>query len=75
MPIVHIDMLAGRTRETKAVLLRRVTDAVAETLGVRREQVRVLIAEYPPQHWGVGGNAIAATEPDAGPIAVEGAEA
>lgn len=74
MPIVHIDMLAGRTRETKAVLLRRVTDAVAETLGVRREQVRVLIAEYPPQHWGVGGNALVAQEPDATSKAAEESE-
>ena len=75
MPIVHIDMLAGRTRETKAALLRRVTEAVAETLGVRREQVRVLISEYPPQHWGVGGEAIGTQESGAKPVKLEDSEA
>ncbi len=62
MPIVHIDLLAGRPPEMKAALLRRVTDAVSEALGVRPEQVRVLISEYPAEHWAVGGEAIAPPE-------------
>ena len=62
MPIVHIDLLAGRSPEMKAALLRRVTEAVTESLGVQRAQVRVLITEYLPEHWGVGGEAIVAPE-------------
>lgn len=59
MPIVRIDMLAGRTPERKAELIRRVTEAVAATLEVQPEQVRVLLAELPPEHWGVGGRSMA----------------
>ena len=55
MPIVRIDLLEGRSTERKAELIRRVTDAVATTLEMRPEQVRVLLAEVPPEHWAVGG--------------------
>ncbi|HNP73351.1 MAG TPA: 4-oxalocrotonate tautomerase family protein [Kouleothrix sp.] len=60
MPIVRIDMLAGRTPERKADLIRRVTDAVVAALEVRPEQVRVLLSEVPPEHWAIGGETIAA---------------
>jgi 4-oxalocrotonate tautomerase len=59
MPIVRIEMLEGRAPERKAELLRRVTEAVAVSLAVRPEQVRVLLYELPPEHWAVGGHAIA----------------
>jgi 4-oxalocrotonate tautomerase len=66
MPIVRIEMLEGRSPERKAELLRRVTDAVAVSLAVRPEQVRVLLYELPPEHWAIGGRAIAppASAPD-----------
>lgn len=68
MPIVRIEMLEGRTPERKAELLRRVTDAVVEALGVRPEQVRVLLYELPPEHWAIGGETAAPplAAPDAG---------
>lgn len=59
MPIVRIDMLAGREQERKAELIRRVTEAVVATLGVQPEQVRVLLTELPPEHWGIGGQSAA----------------
>lgn len=59
MPIVRIDLLAGRPPERKAELIRRVTDAVAAALEVQPEQVRVLLSELPPEHWGVGGQSLA----------------
>lgn len=68
MPIVRIDLLAGRTAERKAELIRRVTAAVVEALEVRPEQVRVLLSELPPEHWAVGGRSMAEraeSEPDA----------
>ena len=55
MPIIRIEILEGRTPERKADLLRRVTDAVVESLAVRPEQVRVLLYELPPEHWAIGG--------------------
>ncbi|HEV2582866.1 MAG TPA: 2-hydroxymuconate tautomerase [Ktedonobacteraceae bacterium] len=62
MPIIRIEMLEGRPPAVKTELIRRVTDAVVETLKVAPEQVRVLLYELPPQHWGVGGKTKAETE-------------
>jgi 4-oxalocrotonate tautomerase len=59
MPIVRIDLVAGRTPERKAALIKRITDAVVETLDVRPEQVRVLLTEVPPEHWAIGGETFA----------------
>ena len=59
MPIVRIDLLEGRTPERKADLIRRVTEAVVVALDVRPEQVRVLLSEVPPEHWGIGGTTMA----------------
>jgi 4-oxalocrotonate tautomerase len=59
MPIVRIDLLAGRTPERKAELIRRVTAAVVAALEVQPGQVRVLLQEYPPEHWAVGGAPLA----------------
>lgn len=58
MPIVRIDLIAGRTSERKVELIRRVTDAVVATLEVQPDQVRVLLTELPPEHWAVGGYSI-----------------
>jgi 4-oxalocrotonate tautomerase len=62
MPIVRIDLLAGRPPEAKAKLIARVTEVVADTLDVRPEQVRVLLTEVPPEHWGIGGISVAARD-------------
>jgi 4-oxalocrotonate tautomerase len=59
MPIVRIDLLEGRAPERKLDLIRRVTEAVVATLGVRSEQVRVLLTEIPAQHWAIGGETMA----------------
>jgi len=55
MPILVVHMLAGREPQTKKELIRRLTTAVTETLGVMPEQVRVLLKEVAPEHWGVAG--------------------
>lgn len=55
MPVVQISMLEGRGPEAKRALVGAVTDAVTDSLGVRPEQVRVLIYELPPGSWAVGG--------------------
>lgn len=63
MPIVRIDLLAGRPPERKAELVRRVTEAVASALEVRPEQVRVLLSEVAPEHWAIGGVTMASAPP------------
>ncbi|WP_426984130.1 4-oxalocrotonate tautomerase [Brevibacillus borstelensis] len=55
MPIVQIQVLEGRDKQQIARLIASVTEAVVESLEVKPEQVRVLVSEVPPTHWGVGG--------------------
>jgi 4-oxalocrotonate tautomerase len=55
MPVVLINMLCGRDKETKKLLLKNVTAAVTSTLGVAPESVRVIINELPAEHYGVAG--------------------
>lgn len=58
MPIVRVELLAGRPAETKAELIRRVTEAVVEVLGSDPSQVRVLLQDVPPENWGIAGNPV-----------------
>ena len=61
MPLIQVTMLEGRSSETKAALILRLTDAAVEVTGAPRETVRVILQEVPPAHWGVGGVSKAAT--------------
>jgi len=55
MPVVIVNMLAGRSAETKKVLLKKVTAAVTSALAVAPESVRVIIQEMPSEHYGIAG--------------------
>lgn len=55
MPIINVALLEGRSTEAKAALIRRLTDAAVETIGVPRNSVRVLLSEIAPEHWGTAG--------------------
>jgi 4-oxalocrotonate tautomerase len=55
MPVVMINMLCGRDKDTKKLLLKNMTAAVTATLGVAPESVRVIINELPADHYGVAG--------------------
>ena len=55
MPIVRIDMLAGRTREAKDALIASVTRAVVESIGCPLDAVQVLLYEVEKDDWARGG--------------------
>ena len=55
MPIVRIEMLAGRTREAKDALIADVTRAVVDSLGCPLEAVQVLLYEVDKADWARGG--------------------
>ncbi|HET7579206.1 MAG TPA: 4-oxalocrotonate tautomerase [Bacillales bacterium] len=55
MPIINIQVLEGRPEEKIEELIKNVTDTVSETLDAPKENVRVLVAEMPKTHWGIGG--------------------
>ena len=45
MPIVQVTMLTGRTVEQKRKLAQRITDAMVEEAGARREAIVVTFNE------------------------------
>jgi 4-oxalocrotonate tautomerase len=55
MPIANLQILQGREPALKESLIRAVTAAIADTLKVKPESVRVILTEVPAEHWGIGG--------------------
>ncbi len=55
MPIIQIQVIEGRKQEQIQNLISNVTDAVAKSLDVDAERVRVLVNEIPGSRWGGGG--------------------
>jgi 4-oxalocrotonate tautomerase len=59
MPFVQIDLLEGRDTDRVASLMREVTDAVASSLEIPAERVRVVVRDVPRTHWAVAGTSYA----------------
>jgi len=55
MPLTQFYIASGRTPEQKARLIEKVTDAVVEALGAKRENVWIVINDIPRSDWGIGG--------------------
>ncbi|MBM7095331.1 MULTISPECIES: 2-hydroxymuconate tautomerase [Alteribacter] len=55
MPIAHIHILEGRSREQKQHLIQDITTAISENLDVPGERVKVLLHEMPHENWGSNG--------------------
>lgn len=55
MPIITVNILSGRTDSQKRALIRSLTDAAVNSLDVQLAQVRIIINEVAPEHWGAGG--------------------
>jgi 4-oxalocrotonate tautomerase len=55
MPVVQIDMIAGRTAEKKEQLIKKVTDAIVEALQVPADRVHIILHDIPKENIGDGG--------------------
>jgi 4-oxalocrotonate tautomerase len=55
MPLVQITMLTGRTVDQKRKLATRITDAMVEEAGARREAVVVTFLEVERESYASGG--------------------
>lgn len=55
MPIIEMHLLQGRTVEQKRAVAEAIAEAVTRTLGVKPEQVRLLITEHHSEEFSVGG--------------------
>ncbi|WP_156680771.1 tautomerase family protein [Sphingomonas profundi] len=54
MPLINVQLLAGRTPDQKSALMRGLAQAAIDALGVPEQSVRVILTEVEPQHWGIG---------------------
>jgi 4-oxalocrotonate tautomerase len=59
MPHVQVTMLEGRTLEQKRKLVARVTDALAEECGARREAISIAIVEVSKEDFASAGTLVA----------------
>ncbi|MCA8093460.1 2-hydroxymuconate tautomerase family protein [Burkholderia anthina] len=59
MPIALIKIMKGRSPEKRRRLIESVSQAMAESLEMPIDGVRVLIEEVPPENWGRGGKTVA----------------
>jgi 4-oxalocrotonate tautomerase len=55
MPIVHIELLEGRTLEQKREMVKKVTDAIVETANCPIAAVKIVINEMHPTHFSEAG--------------------
>lgn len=55
MPMVTVHLLEGRTLDQKRRLVARITDALIEEAGARREMIQVRLLEASKENWGRGG--------------------
>ncbi|MGW1786977.1 2-hydroxymuconate tautomerase [Streptomyces sp. NPDC002143] len=59
MPLIQVSLAKGRSSEQLQALGEALTAAVEETIGARRETIRVVLTECEPDHWFVGGETLA----------------
>jgi 4-oxalocrotonate tautomerase len=59
MPLVQITMLQGRTVDQKRKIALRITDAMVEEAGARREAIVVTFLEVSKESYASGGELMA----------------
>lgn len=48
MPIVHIDLIAGRTTEKKKAMIKRVCEVIHETIECPMEAIKIVVNDVDP---------------------------
>lgn len=59
MPLIQVNMAAGRTPEQKRALLQAITDAVHQSIGAPVPSIRVWISEFEATDFISGGEILA----------------
>jgi 4-oxalocrotonate tautomerase len=55
VPFIEVKLWEGRTREQKAELARRMTDALVEVVGCPVDAVSIVFDDYAQADWAEGG--------------------
>jgi 4-oxalocrotonate tautomerase len=59
MPIIRVEMLAGRSADQKRAMAEELTEAFLRTAGGRREAISVIVTDVAAQDWAIGGKTLA----------------
>jgi 4-oxalocrotonate tautomerase len=63
MPVVHIYMYAGRSKEQKNEMVRRISKDFEEVLSIKPESLNVLFHDVEKSDWGIRGSLASETPP------------
>ncbi len=58
MPVVQVEMMAGRTVEQKREMVKKVTQALVESVGCPSEAVTIIIREMEKENYAHGGELV-----------------
>jgi len=61
MPVVIVEMWAGRTQEQKKTIIKGITEVFTK-VGTPADAVHIIINDVPKTNWGTGGK-VASEEP------------
>ena len=64
MPIIRVEMFAGRSRDQKRELVQNLTDGFAKACGGKPEAIHVIITDVNKEDWGSGGQLCCDKFPD-----------
>lgn len=59
MPLIQVNLAAGRTDEQKRALLAAITEAVQTSIGAPLASIRVWISEFEPSEYMAAGELLA----------------
>ncbi len=55
MPLIQVDMFAGRTDDQVQAYVQALTDATCRLLGCVPEDVNIIVRDVPRARWSTGG--------------------
>ncbi len=55
MPVVNINILAGKTREQKEKMISGITDVIHQATDVPKEKIWIIINDIEPGNWASDG--------------------
>ena len=64
MPIIRVELLAGRSTAQKRELVEALTRETARVTGCSPDSVHVVIADVAKHQWGIGGRLCSDLYPD-----------
>jgi 4-oxalocrotonate tautomerase len=63
MPVVHIYMYAGRSKEVKSELVKRISKDFEDVANIKPESLNILFHDVEKQDWGIRGVLASETPP------------